>query len=504
MRDALAITSSGSWVVSASDFDRRAYWGAQLYCPHCHQPVHFAAGKYQSAHFRHEQNNPRAHECDLFQQGYEAYAPFYKRIPLPMVLVSTGPDIFVLQGLFHPVSNQAIEMFQGTQAKLCLGTREYLINRSRFPEHLTAQLEFGLKSLRSVSEMRLSNTPPQLAQYWVPPEPVAHCALFSTPEDSPRGKRLRKRDCVYSGEKYLALVDKSGVSRLPRALRPKRAGVIRNCDNLLVYSLSMPSLTEMRTGAVGQWIRSLELIPAERSDELSILWPPCVGKGGAGAAIFKSNRLQVACTRKAIGNGESPSLYVLRSNRFGEEGERHQLEKTGRDELFVGQVYLSDDFALIGTQRGVFDSDLFCSGGAKQPVSIVDSELAMPRLTESGTAAESKVPYSLSYITSRLKDCLLLKGMAPGKEELHFSVQARTILTVKTNEKYPTERIAAISEPLADDDSPDGTSNPTSSINERDRRRMDDGTIRAEAVFRKLPRSLARDSLHRYGACGRD
>ena len=73
MEKALKIQRGKEQLVSANEiqneFHGRNPWGISFICPLCRQPLFPAAmssGSRQSPHFRHERNNERAHECELY------------------------------------------------------------------------------------------------------------------------------------------------------------------------------------------------------------------------------------------------------------------------------------------------------------------------------------------------------------------------------------------------------------------------------------------------------
>lgn len=92
MEKALKIQRGKEQLVSANEiqneFHGRNPWGISFICPLCRQPLFPAAmssGSRQSPHFRHERNNERAHECELYANSY-GYFTTYQRVPMPMFI----------------------------------------------------------------------------------------------------------------------------------------------------------------------------------------------------------------------------------------------------------------------------------------------------------------------------------------------------------------------------------------------------------------------------------
>ena len=106
MEKALKVQRGKEQLVSASEIQRefrgKNPYGVSFICPLCRQPLFPAAmslGNKQSPHFRHERNNERAHECELYANRY-GYFTTYQRVPMPMFIRRSrfGNGTFIVEG----------------------------------------------------------------------------------------------------------------------------------------------------------------------------------------------------------------------------------------------------------------------------------------------------------------------------------------------------------------------------------------------------------------------
>jgi len=203
MEKALKIQRGKEQLVSANEiqneFHGRNPWGISFICPLCRQPLFPAAmssGSRQSPHFRHERNNERAHECELYANSY-GYFTTYQRVPMPMFIRKSRSreGVFVVEGGFRSLDQRDLYVLEREGAKIKIGHKCYSINAQRFWAGLT-KLPFEDISLSCGSSVRLVGSSLDLSSTWGYPEDARNAMVFTRDSDAGQGKRLKIGDTI--------------------------------------------------------------------------------------------------------------------------------------------------------------------------------------------------------------------------------------------------------------------------------------------------------------------
>lgn len=317
MEKALRIQRGKEQLVSASEmqdeFHGRNPWGVSFICPLCRQPLFPAAmsqGSRQSPHFRHERNNDRAHECELYASSY-GYFTTYQRAPMPMFIRKSRSreGVFVVEGGFRSLNQSDLCILEREGAKIKIGQKSYRINGQRFWAGLT-KLPFEDISLSCGSSVRLVGSSLDLSSTWGYPEDARNAMVFTRDGDTGQGKRLKIGDTIpFETDLFLLAPEEEGDhirSSFTDACRVGIAGKRTSMFNLSVFEIRFSKEDD-------RWSRGKHYLEAcgfeidESGGTPELLWPPSLVSGGEILPLFEGSRCIFAADMNSSADN---SLYV--------------------------------------------------------------------------------------------------------------------------------------------------------------------------------------------------
>lgn len=299
MEKALKIIKGRETLVSATDirdeYRGRIPYGVKFVCPMCRQPLFPAAMSYkgvQSPHFRHEKNNPRAKQCELFASSYGYYST-YQRVPMPMFIrPGQGKEsLFVVEIGLKPLSDGDLQHLVACGARLHVCQKTYKITRDRFSEGI-AKFPLEELALSFDSTVRLSGTDRSLGAFWGYPEDGERALVFSRDPVTNRGRRYKLGDGIPIGSELFILGHDSVINGLNGCFKTREtlgiAGTRKGNKFLRVAAVTLadneylPRSREFLDGC-GFGVSNEDKTP-------SLIWPPSVCSSGEILPIFERTR----------------------------------------------------------------------------------------------------------------------------------------------------------------------------------------------------------------------
>ena len=317
MEKALKIQRGKEQLVSANEiqneFHGRNPWGISFICPLCRQPLFPAAmssGSRQSPHFRHERNNERAHECELYANSY-GYFTTYQRISMPMFIRKSRSreGVFVVEGGFRSLDQRDLYVLEREGAKIKIGHKCYSINAQRFWAGLT-KLPFEDISLSCGSSVRLVGSSLDLSSTWGYPEDARNAMVFTRDSDAGQGKRLKIGDTIPFETDLFLLAPEKEDERIRSSFTDVRrvgiAGKRTAMFKLVVFEIRF-SKEDARWTRGKQYLEACGFEVDDSGGTPELLWPPSLMSGGELLPLFEGSRCIFAAD---MNSSVDNSLYV--------------------------------------------------------------------------------------------------------------------------------------------------------------------------------------------------
>lgn len=317
MEKALKIQRGKEQLVSANEiqneFHGRNPWGISFICPLCRQPLFPAAmssGSRQSPHFRHERNNERAHECELYANSY-GYFTTYQRVPMPMFIRKSRSreGVFVVEGGFRSLDQRDLYVLEREGAKIKIGHKCYSINAQRFWAGLT-KLPFEDISLSCGSSVRLVGSSLDLSSTWGYPEDARNAMVFTRDSDAGQGKRLKIGDTIPFETDLFLLAPEKEDERIRSSFTDVRrvgiAGKRTAMFKLVVFEIRF-SKEDARWTRGKQYLEACGFEVDDSGGTPELLWPPSLMSGGELLPLFEGSRCIFAAD---MNSSVDNSLYV--------------------------------------------------------------------------------------------------------------------------------------------------------------------------------------------------
>jgi len=363
MEKALKIQRGKEQLVSAneihSEFHGRNPRGISFICPLCRQPLFPAAmssGSRQSPHFRHERNNERAHECELYANSY-GYFTTYQRAPMPM-FIRKSPSregVFVVEGGFRSLGQRDFYVLVREGAKIEIGQTSYSINAQRFRTGLT-KFPFEDISLSCGSSVRLVGSSLDLGSTWGYPEDAHNAMVFTRDSDTEQGKRLKIGDTIPFGTDLFLLAPESEGDRIRSSFTNARkvgiAGKRTAMSNLTVFEISF-SKEDTRWTRGKHYLETCGFEVDDSGDTPELLWPPSLMSGGELLPLFEGSRCIFAAD---MNSSVDNSLYVHTNADTSDRVKTAPLRKIDGGNSGFAILRSTAKLSFVTTRNWVFSS----------------------------------------------------------------------------------------------------------------------------------------------------
>ena len=289
MDQALLVSKTATRQVDAKEFSkacRNLYADFDLLCPVCRQAVYFAEGRVQSPHFRHDRDNSRARQCELYAANYGRQTPI-EQMPIPLLLKRVGSDTYRVFASLRPLEKRQLQQFSRVNAMLVVGTRRYAISRERFSAGRVCILEMGVESLGDFGKLEIQGAPTGLDSYWGKASKPKDSAVFTCDNEDTKGRLLRSGDFVFRGMFYLIVSDVNSIRIIQERLRgTKVIGRIDGSEALIVLKTQFASQGMQPDVWTTAWLKEHDLAIGSLPETPEVLWPPSASSRGVSELLF--------------------------------------------------------------------------------------------------------------------------------------------------------------------------------------------------------------------------
>lgn len=387
MEKALRIRKGKEELVSANDIRREFHGktpsGIRFICPLCRQPLFPAAMSLQgvqSPHFRHERNNKRAHECELYAASH-GYFSTYQRAPMPMFIKrSLSHGRFIVEGGFRRLDPQVFSELEKEGAKIAIGQKSYNVTQQRFGLGLT-KLPFGEISLNCSTAVELIGSTHDLNSTWGYPEDARRAMVFTRDADTGQGKRLKIGDTVPFESDLFLLVSAEEHDHICAAFSSARelgvAGGRSALTSLDVYEVRL-SKDDNRWRQGKAYLEECGFEVNEIGDMPKLIWPPSLIAGGDLLPTYKNAK----CIFEAdISSTKSSCLYVHTNTDTADRVRTVPLWKS--DNMSCGFSVLKNNARLsfVTTRDWVFSSAVLLHPSDLNVDGLLHEHIMGPRLS---------------------------------------------------------------------------------------------------------------------------
>lgn len=363
MDKALKIQNGKEELVSGREIQRefhdRTPWGVSFICPLCRQPLFPAAMSLkgvQSPHFRHERNNERAHECELYASRY-GYFSTYQRAPMPMFIRKSRSRSrqFIIEGGFRKLNPLVLSKLEREGAKVKIGQKIYNVTSERFGGGLT-KLPFEEVSLDCSSAVKLVGSSYGIISTWGYPEDARHAMVFTRDSDTAQGKRLKIGDTIpFEVDLFLLVRDGEShaiQSAFTGAHKVGNAGGRSRLNKLAVFEVRLTkddakwSQAKAFLGKCGFEVDDVDSTP-------KIIWPPSIIASGDLVPMYENAK----CIFEVdAASAKSESLYIHTSTDTAERVRTVPLHESDDGNCRFA-VFKSDaKLSFVTTHNWVFSS----------------------------------------------------------------------------------------------------------------------------------------------------
>ena len=363
MEKALMVQKGKEYLVSARDVQYRFHgkipWGISFICPMCRQkltPASMSSGVKQAPHFRHERNNPRAQECELFEKNY-GYFTTYQRVPMPMFIKKSHSreGRFIIEGGFRTLSHDVFSILEREGAKVKVGQKTFNVNSQNFGSGLR-KIVFEEVSLNCGSSVRLIGSHLNLNSTWGYPEEARRAMVFTRDADTGQGRRLKIGDTIPFETDLFLLAPESENKRIYSVFTDARkvgvAGKSRVSSNLTVFEVTLTK-DDCKWNQGKNYLEECGFDISNTGDMPELIWPPSLTSSGDLLPLFEKGRCVFTANMESSDNG---SLYVHTSADTVEKV--RELPLRGQSGTDTGFAILANESKLsfITTKNWVFSS----------------------------------------------------------------------------------------------------------------------------------------------------
>lgn len=300
MEKALKIQTGKEELVSAADIQREFHGIAprdiRFICPICRQPLFPAAmtpkGK-QAPHFRHERNNKRARDCELYASRYGCFST-YQRMPMLMFIrrSRTCRDKFIVEVGFRKLDRALFSQLEREGAKVSIGQKRYNVTTQRFGTGLT-KLPLEEISLRWGASIALVDSSFDLNSTWGYPEDAKRAMVFSRDVDTDQGKRLNIGDTIPFESNLFLLSPDANSESIRRAFTGAHkvgiAGRRSTLKGLSVYEVKFTK-DDVKWQLGKAYLEECGFEVADVGSTPRIIWPPALMASGDLIPLYKSSK----------------------------------------------------------------------------------------------------------------------------------------------------------------------------------------------------------------------
>ncbi len=363
MEKALKIQKGKEELVSASDiqleFHGKTPWGISFICPLCRQPLFPAAmssGGVQSPHFRHERNNKRAHECELYASRY-GYFSTYQRVPMPMFIKRSlsHNGQFIVEGGFRRLDPLVFSELEREGAKVVIGQKSYTVSSQRFGCGLT-KLPFEEISLNCGSTVELIGSSYDLNSTWGYPEDARRAMVFKRDADTGQGRRLKIGDTIpFETDLFLLLRDKERDRVCAAFAGARKAGVAggRSASTSLAVYEARLSKDDSKWRHGKAYLEECGFEVDDIGDTPKLIWPPALTASGDLLPMYENAK----CIFEAdMGSATDGNLYVHTNTDTAERVRTVPLRKTDNESCGFAVFKNNARLSFITTRDWVFSS----------------------------------------------------------------------------------------------------------------------------------------------------
>ena len=363
MEKALKVQRGKEQLVSASEIQNEFYGNSprnvSFICPLCRQPLFPAAmspKSKKSPHFRHERNNKRAHDCELYAINH-GYFTTYQRMPMPMFIRKSRSEegIFIVEGGFRRLDRQVLCTLEREEAKVKIGQKSYNVNRQRFGAGLT-KLPFEDLSLNCSSSIELISASYDLGSTWGYPEDARHAMVFMRDSDTEQGKRLKTGDTIpFETNLFLLAPEREGECIRSSFTDARKVGAVGKRATML--NLAVFEIRFSKEDA--RWTRGKHYLEAcgfgvdDSGYTPELLWPPSLISGGELLPLFECSRcIFAADMSSSIDN----SLYVHTNTDTSDRIRTVPLRKADGGNSGFAILKNTEKLSFVTTRNWVFSS----------------------------------------------------------------------------------------------------------------------------------------------------
>jgi hypothetical protein len=363
MEKALMIQRGQETLVSAREMQKELHGmkprNASFICPLCRQPLFPAAwssdGK-QTPHFRHERNNKRAHECELFASTH-GYLATYQRPPLPLFIRRSlsSKGAYIVEGGFRELNPSDFSKLENEGASIVIARKRYRVTRQRFQGGLT-KIPFDEVALKFGPIIRLEDSSLTLDSTWGYPEDANRAMVFTRDPDSGQGKRVNTGDTLVFGSDYYLLApqreDRFITSSFSRAKRVGFAGSRSASGRLSVFEVSLSKDDD--SWQLGRdYLVECGFGIEDTGDTPVFLWPPALSAGGELVPLFVNSR----CVFKAsAGATDEGKLFVHTNADVAERVKTIPLQRASGSRVGYAVLQNAANLSFVTTRNWVFSS----------------------------------------------------------------------------------------------------------------------------------------------------
>lgn len=364
MDQALLVSKTATRQVDAKEFSkayRNLYADFDLLCPVCRQAVYFAEGRVQNPHFRHDRDNSRARQCELYAANYGRQTPI-EQMPIPLLLKRVGSDTYRVFASLRPLEKRQLQQFSRVNAMLVVGTRRYAISRERFSAGRVCILEMGVESLGDFGKVEIQGAPTGLDSYWGKASKPKDSAVFTCDNEDTKGRLLRSGDFVFRGMFYLIVSDVNSIRIIQERLRgTKVIGRIDGSEALIVLKTQFASQGMQPDVWTTAWLKEHDLAIGSLPETPEVLWPPSASSRGVSELLFSRGDAFII-KRTFIGSGgrQTDAVQVVRPDRKWREAPNAVDLSLTPDGLFAYGEVSSSGYSLICPNRGITLDALVC------------------------------------------------------------------------------------------------------------------------------------------------
>lgn len=395
MDKAVVITNAEETVMTASEFNssgcrRLSPYVARTYCPCCRQPVYFAAGEFQTPHFRHQRNNLRAKWCDLFSQNRGGNNSQYDLISPPLFIrqeIGRPGSFFVVELGLKRIKDTLLATLESEGATLVVDDdpdarkRKYRISKERFGGGMT-KIRINLSPNYSFAGIRLANSSKHFWDVWGVPCEIGRSIVFLCDRDTLSGRRVEEWDCVAVGDSVIiaSVVDE----RVLKQSFPdiEEVGYIASRFGRSGFHVYFATVSQMASA----FLEGLSIDLRQIGSIPEILWPPSLLSTGEAIPLFSESYCLYE-VRSSIEDGiRINSKLYAHMKADVKKSSAVPLERTFGTGWTTAAIHPVADICFLSTRDWAFSNVILVGFGEQEKCDRLSGAVEQPqiRATTSG------------------------------------------------------------------------------------------------------------------------